>query len=61
MRAKLLDKTYDEVYETYTGMMALRRIPTPEEIANVIVFLASDMSSAMTGQSVDVNSGHFYH
>ena len=61
MRAKMLGKTYDEVYADYTGMMALRRIPTPEEIANVVIFLASDLSSAMTGQSVDVNAGHYFH
>ncbi|MBI2168047.1 MAG: SDR family oxidoreductase [Actinobacteria bacterium] len=40
--------------------MALRRIPTDEECAGAIVFLASDLSSAMTGQTVDVNGGEVY-
>lgn len=60
-RAKLLSKTYEEVEAMYTGMMSLRRIPRPDEIANAILFLASDLSSAITGQTIDVNSGHFYH
>lgn len=60
-RAKMLDKTYDEVHSMYTDMMALKRIPTPEEISNTIIFLASDLSSAITGQTVDVNAGHYYH
>jgi NAD(P)-dependent dehydrogenase (short-subunit alcohol dehydrogenase family) len=61
LRARMLGKTYDEVYTMYTEMMALRRVPTPEEIANAIVFFASDLSSAITGQSLDVNAGHYYH
>jgi 3-oxoacyl-[acyl-carrier protein] reductase len=37
--------------------MLLQRYATPEEIAQVIVFLASPMNSFMTGATVDVNGG----
>lgn len=40
--------------------MALGRIPTDEECAGAVVFLASDLSAAMTGQSVDVNGGEVF-
>jgi 3-oxoacyl-[acyl-carrier protein] reductase len=37
--------------------MLLQRYATPEEIAQVIVFLASPLNSFMTGATVDVNGG----
>jgi 3-oxoacyl-[acyl-carrier protein] reductase len=37
--------------------MLLQRFATPEEIAQVIVFLASPLNSFMTGATVDVNGG----
>jgi 3-oxoacyl-[acyl-carrier protein] reductase len=37
--------------------MLLQRYATPEEIAKVIVFLASPATSYMTGAAVDVNGG----
>jgi len=33
------------------------RLARPEEIANVIVFLASDKSSFVSGQTIAVNGG----
>lgn len=46
-----------QVYDETAALTALRRLPTPEEIADAVVFLASDLSRAITGQSLDVNSG----
>ena len=60
-QAKVQGKTYDDVYGEFVEQMALRKIPTPDEIANAIVFMASDWASAITGQSLDVNAGFFYH
>lgn len=36
---------------------ALERLPTPGEIANVCLFLASDEASAITGQCINVDCG----
>jgi len=41
--------------------MALRRIPLADEIADAVVFLASDRASAITGQALDVNGGNWFH
>ena len=38
----------------------LKRIPTADEVADAAVFFASDLSSAVTGQALDVNAGHWF-
>jgi len=50
----------DEVAGEVSRNMALKRIPSDEECAGAVVYLASDLSSAMTGQTVDVNGGEVY-
>jgi NAD(P)-dependent dehydrogenase (short-subunit alcohol dehydrogenase family) len=36
------------------------RIPSDEDVAGSIVYLASDLSSAMTGQALDTNGGEIF-
>ncbi len=43
--------------EKYLARIPLRRIAEPEEIAKVVVFLASAGASYMTGATVDVSGG----
>jgi NAD(P)-dependent dehydrogenase (short-subunit alcohol dehydrogenase family) len=38
----------------------LDRLATSEEIAEAVLFFASDRSRAITGQSLDVNCGSFF-
>jgi 3-oxoacyl-[acyl-carrier protein] reductase len=46
-----------ETRETYLGQVPLRRIGTPEDVAAVVRFLASDGASYITGQVIHVNGG----
>ena len=37
------------------------RIGTPEDVANVVLFLSSDLSNYMSGSTLDVNGGSYLH
>src|ERR1700723_3593003 len=43
--------------ETALGMQALKRIGQPEDVADVVVFVASDASRWITGASIPVDGG----
>ena len=45
--------------ENYTDVAALRRWVAPEEVARAALFLASDLSSAITGDLMRVDCGRF--
>jgi NAD(P)-dependent dehydrogenase (short-subunit alcohol dehydrogenase family) len=47
--------------QSIVGKTLLKRLAHPEEIANVIVFMASDESSYMTGSVVVVDGGWTTH
>lgn len=49
--------SYAEMKEFYESELALGRIPEPEDIANAVVFLASDMARNITGQELVVDGG----
>lgn len=53
MVAEAVNKNPDK----YLNRVPLHRIAEPEEIANVVTFLASDRSGYMTGATVDVTGG----
>ena len=48
----------DEAKAGLLGMMPAKRGATPEEIAQTIVFLASDKARFLTGQSIAVDGGY---
>ena len=47
----------EEQLKAWTNTIPLKRAATPEDIANSVVFLASDMASYITGSTIDVNGG----
>ena len=58
MHANLAKVTSDELLAELEAREAFGRSAEPWEVANVIVFLASDYSSYMTGEVVSVSSQH---
>lgn len=53
--------THQQVYDETAAACDLRRLPVPEEIADAVVFLASDLARGITGQCLDVNCGEYHH
>lgn len=50
-------QTKEEVKDMITAQTPLRRIATPEDVAGPVLFLASDWSRFMTGQTLFVDGG----
>jgi NAD(P)-dependent dehydrogenase (short-subunit alcohol dehydrogenase family) len=51
--------TVDEIYQATAAASDLKRLPTEDEVASAILFMASDLSSGITGQALDVNCGEY--
>lgn len=54
---EMTGKLPEEVKGDWISKIPLRRGGTPDDVANVAVFLASDLSSYITGQTVNVCGG----
>jgi NAD(P)-dependent dehydrogenase (short-subunit alcohol dehydrogenase family) len=52
--------TPEEQYRAVADETALRYLPPSSEIAEAVVFFASDMSKPITGQALGVNAGHWF-
>jgi sorbitol-6-phosphate 2-dehydrogenase len=59
--AKKLGIKPEEVRQVYIDKVPLKRGCTYEDIANAVVFYASDQASYITGQSINVTGGQVMH
>ena len=53
----LNDNTSKEIIDSVKKNLSIKRIGAPDEVANVVLFLASDLSSYITGETINVNGG----
>ena len=51
----------DDIYAETAANTDLGRLPEPDEIADAVLFLASPLARAITGQCLDVNCGEYHH
>lgn len=58
---EMVAKVWEARKEQYLARIPLHRIAQPEEVARVVVFLASPAASYMTGATVDVSGGLLMH
>ncbi|MCF7927922.1 MAG: 3-oxoacyl-[acyl-carrier-protein] reductase [Spirochaetales bacterium] len=57
IQTPMTDKLNDEQREKLMSQIPLGRLGQPEEVAKVILFLASDLSSYLTGQVIKIDGG----
>jgi enoyl-[acyl-carrier-protein] reductase (NADH) len=44
--------------QEYVRATALKRMVLPEEVANLVLYLASPQSDAITGEAIDISAGY---
>jgi 3-oxoacyl-[acyl-carrier protein] reductase len=58
-RSAASGKTEGEIFDTWAADAALKRVGEPQEVADTIVWLASERASFITGQNILVDGGAY--
>ena len=56
-RSEELNKSYDEIMDNIKSEIPMNRFGKAEEIGNLVAFLASDLSSYITGDNIQIDGG----
>ena len=57
IETEMTEKLDEEIVKSWVDNIPLKRAGTPEDVADSVVFLGSDMSTYITGQVIQVNGG----
>jgi NAD(P)-dependent dehydrogenase (short-subunit alcohol dehydrogenase family) len=57
-RTVVENKSLEEVKQQFTGVIPIGRLPTESEVANTVLFLASELSLGIHGQTIQVDGGY---
>ena len=59
IKTEMTDKIDEEFKKILTSKIPSGNLGTPEDVSNCVVFLASDMSSYVNGETIHVNGGMY--
>ena len=57
LEAQVMGRTYDDVVAAAVARIPLGRLATPEDVAHLVAYLASDGAAFITGQAYNVTGG----
>ena len=61
LEAGMRGTTYEEIIKKTISEIPVGRLEMPDDVANVVAFLASSQSDYMTGQAINVSGGQVMH
>jgi 3-oxoacyl-[acyl-carrier protein] reductase len=56
--AKKENATYETIYNRIAESMPMKKLQSPEEVANIVAFLCSEKGTGITGTSISVDGGN---
>ena len=60
IKSEMTDKVNDDFKKNLEKKISLERFGMPEDVANVVVFLVSELSDYITGETIHVNGGMYF-
>jgi NAD(P)-dependent dehydrogenase (short-subunit alcohol dehydrogenase family) len=61
LESMVTGKSHDEVVAEAVAQIPMGRLETPEDVANLVAFLASDEADFITAQAYNVTGGRVRH
>ena len=60
IKSEMTNKISEEYKQILQSKISLERFGLPEDVANVVVFLSSNLSNYITGETIHVNGGMYF-
>ena len=60
IKSEMTENISEDYKKVLEGKISLERFGVPEDVANVIAFLCSDLSNYITGETIHVNGGMYF-
>ena len=60
IKSEMTEKINDNFKQTLLEKISLERFGTPKDVANAALFLSSDLSNYITGETIHVNGGMYF-
>ena len=60
IKSEMTDKINDNFKQTLLEKISLERFGIPKDVANAVLFLSSDLSNYITGETIHVNGGMYF-